>query len=141
MFYQARITRENGNWSAGFLDCPGCQTQSDSEAELYASAKEAVEGWLETQLAFGDLPPSPRTHQEDGLLRVYIDPVLAVRIEIRLARHAAGWTQQDLAERAGVSRQQIAKLEHPDQNASLTTLAKVANALGMALDVRFEKVA
>jgi len=104
-------------------------------------AKDALEGWLAVQLQFGDVPPAPHTHVGDDFIPVYIDPVLATRIRIRLARHEAGLTQRDLAERAGVTQQQIAKLEHPDSNASIITLAKVAAALGMVLDVRFEKVA
>ena len=141
MFYQAIVTREDGTWLAEFPDCPGCQTADDTEEGLHAMAKDAVEGWLECQLVGGRVPPVPRVRRGKSLLRVHIDPLLSVRIQIRIARHAAGLTQQDLAQRAGVSQQQIAKLEHPDQNASIATLAKVAAALGMVLDVRFAKAA
>jgi len=141
MFYQAKVSQEDDAWLAEFPDCPGCQTQSDTDWELKLMAKEAVEGWLEVQLIGGRCPPVPREHSGDAFMPVHIDPVLATRIQIRLARHEAGWTQQDLAERAGVTQQQIAKLEHPDCNASIGTLAKAATALGMVLDVRFERVA
>ena len=141
MFYQAKVIKGEKELVALFPDCPGCQTQDETETGLLVMATEAVEGWLECQLAHGRVPPRPRVRRGSNLMRVYIDPVLATRIQIRLARHSAGLTQQELADRAGVTQQQIAKLEHPDQNASISTLAKVAKALGMSLDVRFEKVA
>ena len=141
MFYQALVTREDNYWLAEFPDCPGCQTFEESEQGLLAMATEAVEGWLESHLLCGRVPPAPGVHQGENLMRVGINPVLAARIQIRIARHAAGLTQQGLAELAGVSQQQIAKLEHPDLNPSITTLAKVATALGMVLDIRFEKAA
>lgn len=139
MYYQAKVIREGDKWSAEFPDCPGCQTCSDSMEELQRDAKEAVEGWLECQLVGGRVPPQPKEYRGEDFMRVDIDPILAVRLQIRLARHAAGMTQQDLAKRAGVSQQQIAKLEHPDLNPNLATLVKVAKALGMVLDIRFEK--
>jgi transcriptional regulator with XRE-family HTH domain len=40
---------------------------------------------------------------------------------------------------AGVSQQQIAKLENPDENPSLETLAKVARALGLEVNIGFER--
>jgi transcriptional regulator with XRE-family HTH domain len=39
------------------------------------------------------------------------------------------------AKRAGVSQQQIAKLENPRSNPSVGTVAKVCRALGVPLDV------
>ncbi|MCL2825694.1 MAG: type II toxin-antitoxin system HicB family antitoxin [Polyangiaceae bacterium] len=141
MFYQAIVTGNSERWSAVFPDCPGCQTQADDDQELRAMAKEALEGWLETHLACGDVPPQPCMKADTHLLQVDIDPVLAMRIQVRLARHKAGWTQQDLADRAGVSLKQIVKLEHPDLNAKMATITKVAEAFGISLDVRFEAVA
>ena len=44
-------------------------------------------------------------------------------------------TQGDLAQRAGVSQQQIAKLESGHANPSLETLDKIAAAIGMRTSV------
>ena len=57
------------------------------------------------------------------------------------ARQDAGLSQKQLAEKAGVSQQQIAKLENPDENPTLGTLSKVSEALGMPLTVSFGTLA
>lgn len=139
MFYQAVVSREGRHWLAEFPDCPGCQTFARSKQALTAEARDALEGWLEAHLVHGEVPPTPRSHRgDDQMLRVDIDPALAVRVQLRQARAAAGLTQAELARRAGVTQQMIAKLERPGLNASIATLKKVATALGLVLEVRFE---
>ena len=66
-----------------------------------------------------------------------VPPPLSVAIKIRWARLAAKLTQGELAKRAHVSQQQIAKLERPDENPTIATLAKVAAALDVRLEVDF----
>lgn len=141
MFYQAIVSREGKHWLAEFPDCPGCQTFATTKQALVAEAKDALEGWLEAHLLDGAVPPAPRARRRKDLLRVDIDPALAVRVRLRQARDAAGLTQADLARRAGVTQQMIAKLERPGSNASIATLTKVATALGLVLEVRFESAA
>jgi transcriptional regulator with XRE-family HTH domain len=53
---------------------------------------------------------------------------------IREARHQHGWSQETLAEQAGVSRPTIARVE-AGNDISTATLAKVAEALGLTLKV------
>lgn len=60
-----------------------------------------------------------------------VKPGLAIALEVRWARQDAGLSQAELAERAGVSQQQIAKLESPEGNPSVATIAKIARALGL----------
>lgn len=64
-----------------------------------------------------------------------VSPSLAVRIQLRLARHRAGLSQGALAKKVGVSQQQIAALEAPDANLTLSTLLKVAEALGHDVEI------
>lgn len=52
--------------------------------------------------------------------------------DIRAARNQRGWTQEELAERAGVSRPTIARVERGD-DVSTANLAKVAAALGLEI--------
>ncbi|SJN22976.1 hypothetical protein FM104_03820 [Microbacterium esteraromaticum] len=52
--------------------------------------------------------------------------------DIREARNQRGWTQEELAERAGVSRPTIARVERGD-DVSTANLAKVAAALGLEI--------
>lgn len=144
MMYPAVITREGSNALAEFPDCPGCQTFSEPGEEIRDQAQDALEGWLRAHLLDGEAPPRPsaRTRCPKGarLMQVEVSPKLAVRIAIRWARQDAGLTQAQLAERAGVSQPQIAKLERPRANPTIDTLEKVARALGMRLDVELTAV-
>jgi transcriptional regulator with XRE-family HTH domain len=73
------------------------------------------------------LDPRPERHQSD-------DAVLAAAGRgIRRARKAAGLTQQQLADRAGLHRSYLAGLEGGRRNASLLTLAAIARALRLEL--------
>lgn len=51
---------------------------------------------------------------------------------VRNTREQHGWTQAQLAERAGVSRPTVARIEGK-QDVSTVTLTKVARALGLVL--------
>jgi DNA-binding XRE family transcriptional regulator len=142
MHYVAYISKEGRHTLADFPDCPGCQTFSDGE-DLADVAREALEGWLEANLVDGKVPPRPveRTGSPQGvsIARVPVRPGLAAALEIRWARHDAGMSQSALGKLAGVSQQQIAKLEDPDENPSLETLSRVAHALGLEVNIGFER--
>lgn len=53
---------------------------------------------------------------------------------VRTARLAAGLTQHELAERAGVSRPSVARVE-AGEDVRTATLSKLADALGLVLRV------
>jgi transcriptional regulator with XRE-family HTH domain len=76
----------------------------------------------------------PRLRAKRGVL-ITVSPRLAVVLQIRWLREERGMTQADIARRAGVSQQAMAKLEDPDANPTLATLEKVAGALGLRVDV------
>ncbi len=50
-------------------------------------------------------------------------------INLRRLRHAKGMTQEELAERAGLSARYIGAIERADVSASVTVLGQVADAL------------
>jgi transcriptional regulator with XRE-family HTH domain len=52
---------------------------------------------------------------------------------VRALRRERGWTLEMLAERSGVSRAMISKLERGEKNPTLVVAAKVAEGLGMKL--------
>lgn len=137
MQYLARVSHEGRQWLAEFPDCAGCQTFASRESQLRADARDALEGWLEAELAAGDVPPLPRFRgrRGDRVLAIRIDPVLAVRIQLRAARERAGLSQSQLAERLGVTRQQVSLLENPDGDYKVSTLRRVAEALGLELAI------
>jgi predicted RNase H-like HicB family nuclease/DNA-binding XRE family transcriptional regulator len=139
MVYTAHVWREGKHWLAEFPDCPGCQTFADSRDDLTAEAQEALEGWLEAHLVDGQVPPEPKVHKRAPagrkLTSIRIGPGLAVALQIRWARAKEGLSQGALAKKARVSQQQIAKLERPGENPTIETIAKIAKALGVYLDV------
>jgi predicted RNase H-like HicB family nuclease/DNA-binding XRE family transcriptional regulator len=142
MEYLARLHPEGNRTLVDFPDCPGCQTFGKSPAEALRRAREAVEGWLEAHLAMGAVPPRPRPRQRRAGSRsalIAISPILSVRLELRWARQALALSQEALAKRIGVTRQQIALLESPDSNVTLRTLERVAQAMDLQLDIRLTR--
>lgn len=142
MHYTAHISREGRHVLAEFPDCPGCQTFADNGDEIAGAAQEALEGWLEAHLIDGQVPPRSVEHTTapagKKLARIGVRPGLAAALHIRWARQDAGLSQKAFGERVGVSQQQIAKLENPDENPTLDTLDKVSRALGLHLTLEFE---
>lgn len=138
MQYAAILTREGTRTLVSFPDCPGCQTFGRTRAQALANAREALEGWLEAHLVAGDAPPEPKrrpSRPSNRFALVGVPPILAVRLQLRWARQSLGLTQAALAERVGVTRQQIALLEAPDANVTLRTLERVAAAMNLRLEV------
>lgn len=61
-----------------------------------------------------------------------------VSSQINLLREARGWTQKDLAKKAGMSQSRISALEDPNyENIEVGTLRRLASAFDVALTVRF----
>ncbi len=54
---------------------------------------------------------------------------------IRVARQHKGWTQVELADAAGLSSNYVARLERGELGASLFVAMRLAEALGITLDV------
>lgn len=65
------------------------------------------------------------------------DNLLAAGREIRRHREAAGLSQEQLAERAGLHRNYIGLMERGQRNAALTTLLSIAAALDLSLSELF----
>ena len=61
-----------------------------------------------------------------------------VRDLVVSARSAANLTQKQLAQRSGVSQANISKIENGNYQPSLSTLKRIAGALGKRLVVSFE---
>jgi HTH-type transcriptional regulator / antitoxin HipB len=55
--------------------------------------------------------------------------------QIRRAREAHGWSQTELAGRAGLRQHAVSRLEAGDVVPTLTTLERIAEALGTGLSV------
>lgn len=53
----------------------------------------------------------------------------AMATNVRRARHAKGWTQEELADRAGLSARYLGSVERAAVSASVTVLGRLAQAL------------
>jgi transcriptional regulator with XRE-family HTH domain/predicted RNase H-like HicB family nuclease len=143
MHYEAFVSRDGDTFLIEFPDCAGCQTFADTADDVASMAQEALEGWLEANLADRRVPPVPTRHKAPlgtSLLRVRVNPVLTIALEVRWIRQERGLSQGDLARMVGVTQQAIAKLEDPDANPTLETIQKVATALDMQVSLSLESI-
>lgn len=56
------------------------------------------------------------------------------------ARNESGITQQELSKRTGINQSDISKLEQGKGNPSLRTLQRLAEGLGMRMEIKFVPV-
>jgi transcriptional regulator with XRE-family HTH domain len=62
------------------------------------------------------------------------DPLLrALGARVRQLREGKGWTQESLADRAGLDRSYIAGIEAGLRNPSIKALARIAKGLGVTV--------
>lgn len=66
-----------------------------------------------------------------------LEPEYQVIRAIVAARQEQNLTQQELADRTGIDRSDISKLENGSANPSLRTLKRLAAGLGMQLQINF----
>ena len=66
-----------------------------------------------------------------------MEPELSIMQAVIDARKESGLTQQQLAERTGISQADISKLENGNANPSLKTLQRLASAMDKKLKISF----
>lgn len=59
---------------------------------------------------------------------------------LRAYRNQKGWSQEEMAERAGFHPTYIGQLERGEKNATVESISRVSNALGIPLSVLFENI-
>ena len=123
-----------------FPDCPGCETEVPSDAALATVAQRALVAWLEAALLRGNAPPRPRRKArlsgQQRLHRVSIPLQLSLKLSLRWSRQALGLSQAELAARLGVRQPQVARLERPGANVSLSTLERAFSAMGLSVSAQ-----
>jgi len=62
-----------------------------------------------------------------------------MRLRLREAREAKGWSQSELSRRSGVRLATISEIEHGKIVPNLRTVCKLADALGVTVDELREK--
>lgn len=60
-------------------------------------------------------------------------------LNVRRLRNSRGWSQEELADRAGYSRQYVSYLETSRQMATLESLERIAKAFGVAAGEMLER--
>jgi transcriptional regulator with XRE-family HTH domain len=63
---------------------------------------------------------------------------VAIGVRVKQERQARGWTLDQLAETAGVSRRMVINVEHGAANPSVGTLLRISDALGVGLPALVE---
>jgi transcriptional regulator with XRE-family HTH domain len=72
----------------------------------------------------------------DSYVAAHVSNTVASQISMLRERH--GWTQKELAQKAGMSQSRISALEDPNyENIEVGTLKRLASAFDVALTVRF----
>jgi len=67
------------------------------------------------------------------------DNALFRHADIKALRDECGYSQRELAERMRTAQSVVARLEGGRSSPSLSTLARVAEALGLEIEVRFRE--
>lgn len=79
---------------------------------------------------------------EDGIetgIQHEIDIACSLAVNLARSRDMAGMTQKQLSEITGIYQGDISKIERGMANPSLSTLKRLADGLGMKLEIRFTK--
>ena len=61
------------------------------------------------------------------------DTLVKLGVNLRRAREAKGWSQEELAYKCGVHRTYVGSVERGEYNVTILTLRKLTRALGMSL--------
>ena len=141
MHHLATTKREGKSVLAEFPDCPGCQTFAGPREDIRQEAAEALAGWLagwlETALAHGEAPPKPRARAPRHAMAIPVPAPLAVRLLLRWERQEQQLSQADFGKRLGVSRQQVNRFESKGANPTIGSLQRIAESLGLELEIAF----
>ena len=69
-----------------------------------------------------------------------LEPEYAIMQALIDARKETGITQTELSKRTGIAQTDISKLERGNGNPSLKTLKRLAEGLGMTLELKFKPI-
>lgn len=137
MRYVALLQKEGERTTIEFPGLEGCATFAEPNENVVDVAQEALVSWLKAELIQGEVPPrpSPNVAVPRGAKGEPIDVPsgLALQLQIRWIRDERGISQAELAQRMGVPRQQVSRIETSDGNLTIGTIERVARALGVEL--------
>lgn len=134
--YQAKVYRDGNSYSVEFPDIPGCFSAGQTKEEAIQNARDALSLFLEEARDSNWEIPTAKARRSKGWLWITPHFDIAIPLTIRLARLESGLTQRELAQRLGITFQQLQKLETPGKsNPTVKTLAAISKALERELSI------
>jgi antitoxin HicB len=130
----------NGTIIAQAVDAPGALTVGRDEADAVAQAVDALVTLFAYLMTEGQAIPPP-SRPKRGQACAVLPPMVAAKLAIYQAMHAAGLTQSALAERLGCDPRQVRRLLDLDHRSRLDQLEAALAALGKRLVVEIQDAA
>lgn len=125
MFYHFKVYQEESGFWAECIELSGCFTQGDSREELLANAKEALNLYLDEPEGTAVTFPLPNDDITTDVLRVPVDPKIALSVLLRKYREEHHYTQKEVAEKLGMKNIYSYQRLERHSNPNLATLKKL----------------
>lgn len=90
------IKDESGEYFVGcVLELDGCMSDGDTLEEAYENTQEAMEGYLEVKLAYGDPIPRPIKEKDmlNGNANIYLPETLQQRLTVEAKKEGVSLNQ------------------------------------------------
>jgi len=135
--YQAEVFKDGKSYSVIFPDLPGCFSSGLSKDRALSNAREALSLYLENARDEKWVVPPAKARQHTRFVWITPYTEVAIPLMIRTARRNKGLSQRELANRIGITVQQLQKLETPGKsNPTIKTLSTISEALDSKIDIR-----
>lgn len=135
--YQAKIFKDDKNYSVTFPDLPGCFSQGATRDEAMVHAVEALSLYLEESREIDWDLPVAKARKGKEYVWITPDTDVAIPLMIRHIRLCRGLSQSRMAGLLGMTTQQLQKLETPGKsNPTVKTLALICESLNEKLEIR-----
>ena len=125
MVYHFRVHEEDNGYWAECVELSGCRTEAESMEELAANAEEVLNLYLEepedSTLSFS----LPQEENGRDILRVPVDPQIALSVVLRNYRVKHHYTQKEVADRLGMKNLYSYQRLERRSNPNLVTLRKL----------------
>ncbi len=137
MTYTAIIKRSEGAYLVGFPDFPHIHTYGENIKEALSSAREALNGCLESDFERGFRLPKPGKKAYKNGHAIEVEPHIFLAYQLRKLRN--GLSQSEIAQKLGISYQAYQKLENPRKcNPTIQTLEKISEVLHKTMVISFK---
>lgn len=131
--YPAIIHKESNCFWAEFPDLEGCFVQEETLEQLKNSCISVLSDFLESLDSRKINIPLPSSLSGENILFFTPNLNIAFAITLKQYREKLGWTQKEVAEKAGLSWAVYQKIENPRRsNPTLSTIGKIQTAMGIS---------